>query len=174
MKFLLRYIIVLFALSVTHAAAQSLKIGYVNGVRIEKESAITVRALEQAKKDFAQREQQVLELQKQGQALQSEIEKEGLTMAAADKQAKEKRLAVLAQQFGQMQRSYNEDWEMRRREAHARLVAEVNIVIKGIAEAGKFDLIVQQAVFNSPQIDITEQVLKELAKRAGSAVNPGK
>jgi len=174
MKYLFRYILVIFALSATHAAAQPLKIGYVNGLRIERESAITLQALEQAKKEFAPREQQILDLQKQGQALQSELEKEGLTMSAADKQAKEKRLAALSQQFDQMQRSYNEDWELRRREVHARLVTEVNAVIKGIAEAGKFDLIVQQAIFNSPQIDITEQVLKELAKRAESTANPGK
>jgi len=44
-------------------------------------------------------------------------------------------------------------------------------VIKGIAEAGKYDLIVQQAIYSSNAIDITPQVLKELAKRSAAAGN---
>ena len=174
MKYLLHCTAILFVLSGAQTAAQSLKMGYVNGFRVENESAMAKQAIEEIKKEFAPREQQLQELQKQGAELQNELEKEGLTMSLADKQAKEKRLAVLVQQFQQMQRSLVEDVEGRRREAHARFIAEVNASIKRIAEAGKFDLIVQQAVYNSPQIDITDQVLKEMAKRAGSATNPGK
>ncbi|HEV8517544.1 MAG TPA: hypothetical protein VGQ54_03155 [Burkholderiales bacterium] len=46
--------------------------------------------------------------------------------------------------------------------------------MKSIAEAGKFDLIVQQAIYSSTQIDITDQVLKEMAKRAGAGTAPAK
>jgi outer membrane protein len=36
-------------------------------------------------------------------------------------------------------------------------------VIRGIAEAEKFDLILQEAVYRSPRIDITDKVLKALS-----------
>ena len=36
-------------------------------------------------------------------------------------------------------------------------------VIKQVAEGEKYDLIVQEAVYRSPRIDITEKVLKALA-----------
>jgi outer membrane protein len=39
-----------------------------------------------------------------------------------------------------------------------------NRVIRKIAEAGKFDLIIQDAVYRDPRIDITDQVLKALAE----------
>jgi outer membrane protein len=60
-----------------------------------------------------------------------------------------------------------EDFDRRRAERLVKLLEEVNTVIKGIAEAGKFDLIVQQAIYARAGIDITDQVLKELARRAG-------
>lgn len=90
-------------------------------------------------------------------------------MKPADRQAKERRLATLSQQFEQMQRSYAEDMEFRQREARGRLVVEINKVLDAIADAEKFDLIVQQAIFASNAIDLTDRVIKELAKRTAAA-----
>jgi outer membrane protein len=39
-----------------------------------------------------------------------------------------------------------------------------NRVIRQLAEAEKFDLIVQDAVYRAPRIDITDRVLKALAE----------
>ncbi len=174
MKFLLRCSVFVFALMPLLAASQALKIGYVNGARVESESPLTKLAIEQMKKEFASRQQQLEELQKQGSTLQNELEKDGAKMQPADRQTKEKRLAALAQQFEQQQRSYVEDVDTRQREFRAQVIAEINGIIKNIAEAGKFDLIVQQAIYSSSQIDITDQVLKEMAKRAGGGTAPAK
>jgi outer membrane protein len=173
MRFAKCCIAILLVLLAAHATAQSLKIGYVNGMRIEQESAMTKQAIEEIKKEFASREQQLQSLQKQGSDLQGELEKEGPKMKPVDKQAKEKRLAALAQQFEQMQRSFAEDVDARQREAQARVLTEVNAIIKDIAEAGKYDLIVQQAVYNSTYLDITDQVLKEMAKRTAGGTAQG-
>ena len=50
-----------------------------------------------------------------------------------------------------------------------RLVVEINKVLDAIAEAEKFDLIVQQAIFASNAINLTDRVIKELAKRTATA-----
>ena len=174
MKFLLRCSVIVFALMAVHASAQPLKIGYVNGARVEGESALTKAAIEQMKKEFGARQQQLQDLQNQGSALQNELEKDGQKMPPAERQTKEKRLAALAQQFEQQQRSYAEDVDVRQREFRAQVIGEINAIIKNIAEAGKFDLIVQQAIYSSAQIDITDQVLKEMAKRAATGTAPPK
>ena len=88
-------------------------------------------------------------------------------MPPGERQAKEKNLAAVAQQFEQMRRSMAEDLEALRREKLARALEQVNAVIQAVAEAGKYDLIVQEAVYTNSQLDITDQVLKEIAKRAG-------
>ena len=151
------------------AGAQSLKIGYVNVTRIESESAMAKQAAETLKNEFAPRERQLQEMQKQGNDLQSDLEKNSANMPAAERQAKEKRFAAMAQQYQQAQRALFEEVEARKRESFAIFIGEVNGIIKNIAEADKFDLIIQQAVYSSSQIDITEQVLKEIAKRYAGA-----
>jgi len=171
--------VLMLAVFCTQAAAQSakpaasttssLKIGYVNVARIESESAMAKQSIEMLKKEFAPREQQLLDMQKQGNALQAELEKNAATMPAGERQTKEKRIAAMLQQYQQMQRGLAEDLEVRKRESFAGFIGEVNAIIKDIAEAGNFDLIVQQAVYNSAQTDITEQVMKEIAKRTAAA-----
>ena len=100
-------------------SAQSLKIGYVNVTRIESESAMAQQSIEKLKKEFAPREQQLQVMQKQGIELQTDLEKNGATMAASEREAKEKRLGVMAQQYQQAQRSLLEDVEVRKRESLA-------------------------------------------------------
>ncbi|MBI2290286.1 MAG: OmpH family outer membrane protein [Betaproteobacteria bacterium] len=164
MKILPSVIAIVLMMVATHVAAQGFKIGYVNGFRLEKESPLAAPEIEQMKKEFAPREQQ----------LQGELEKGAPTMNPAEKQAKEKRLAALAQQFEKLQRSVGEDLEVRKNEARARFLAETNAIIKAIAEAGNYDLILEQAVYSNAELDITDQVLKEMAKRAASAAGHGK
>ncbi len=171
MKIRVCVVAVLFALISSHALAQALKIGYVNGQRVENESAITQRLIEQIKQEFAPRERELQELQQKGLALEKELESAGAKMQAPEKQSKQKRLAEVGQQFEQMRRAYFEEIEVRRREARAQLFEQVNAIIKVIAEAEKFDLIVQQAVYGTAQIDITQRVLAELAKQT---LAPGK
>ena len=161
----------LFVLLPAPADAQSLKIGYVNVARIESESAMAKQSAETLKKEFAPREQQLQEMQKQGNDLQRDLEQNGAKMPAAEKQTKEKRFAAMAQQYQQMQRALVEEVEARKRESFAVFIGEVNTIIKTLAEAGKFDLILQQAVYSGSQVDITEQVLKEIARRSASAGN---
>ncbi len=156
----------LWAVLTLPAQAQPVKIGYVNVARIESESAIAKQAAETLRKEFAPREQQLAEMQKQGNALQNDLDKNAATMPPAERQAKEKRFTAMAQQYQQMQRSLLEDVEARKRESFVGFQAEVTAIIKSIAEAGKFDLILQQAVYNNARSDITEQVMKEIAKRA--------
>ena len=167
MKVLTCCVASILILLVAHATAQPIKIGYVDGARLEKESALTLQMQEEIKKEFAPREQQLQSLQKQGLDLQTRLEKEGDKMPLAERQAMEKNLVAAMQRFEQLRRSSAEELEVLRREKLVRVLEQVNAVIKAIAEAGKYDLIVQEAVWGNAQLDITDQVLKEIAKRAG-------
>ena len=55
---------------------------------------------------------------------------------------------------------------MRQNEELASLYEAVNKVIRKIAETEKYDLIVQEAVYYSPAIDITPKVIKALSEGA--------
>lgn len=150
------------------AAAEDYKIGYVDGFRIENESAPALRALEGLKKEFAPREKKIEELQKQIAVAQDQLARTGDKMPLAERQVRERALAVMMRQSDQMSLGLAEDLELRKNQERARIIEEANIVIKSIAEAGKYDLILQQATYSSRGIDITEQVLKEMEKRAAA------
>ena len=93
---------------------------------------------------------------------QTQVEKESVTMSEADKRNKERDLANLNRDFQRQTREFREDLNMRKNEELASVQERANKVIKDIAESEKFDLIVQDAVFASTKIDITDKVLKAL------------
>lgn len=70
----------------------------------------------------------------------------------------------LSQDFQRKQRAFREDLMQRRNEELAKVVDRVNKEIDRIAKAEKYDLIVQDAAYINPRVDITDQVLKALNK----------
>lgn len=155
-----------FALSlcVTAAAAADFKIGFIDAERINRESAPAERASKQLEKEFAPRAQELQRREGQIKALQGQLEKEAMTMSESDRRTREQELSRLSVEFQRMQREYREDLNLRRNQELAALFERANRVIRQIAEAEKFDLIVQEAVYRSPRIDITDRVLKALAE----------
>ena len=154
-------------LAAVGAAAQPTKIGFVNTDRIQGESVAFQRAMEATKREFAPREAQIVEFQKQIAAEQQRLEKEAKTLSAADLQARRNALAGMMRKSDQMVVALTEDYERRKAERAVKLTEEVLVAIKAVAEAGKFDLILQQAIYARSAIDVTDQVLKEMARRAG-------
>jgi outer membrane protein len=144
-------------------AAQELKIGFVNTERIFREAGPAQKAQKKLEKEFAARDTELQKMGKQVRDLQAQVEKESVTLSEADKRNKERDLANLNREFQRSQREFREDLNMRKNEELAVVQERANKVIKDIAESDKFDLIVQDAVFASSKIDITDKVLKALA-----------
>jgi outer membrane protein len=151
-------------LDATGVAAQGLKIGYVNVARIEKESPAATRGLESLKQAFEPRVVEIRELQKRIAAAQSLLDREREKLATADAQARERELTDMMRQSDQMVLRYSEEFEQRRNQLRATFIQELRAAIKTVGDAEKFDLILQDAVFARPAIDITDQVLKTMAK----------
>ena len=154
-----------FALSCGAVAVQAaeLKIGFIDAERINRESAPAELASKRLEKEFAPRAQELQRRESQIKNLQAQLEKESMTMSESDRRAKESELQRISLDFQRLQREYREDLNLRRNQELQALFERANRVIKQIAESEKFDLIVQEAVYRSPRIDITERVLKALA-----------
>lgn len=148
-----------------HAAAES-KLGYVNLQRVSNEAPQAQRAMKKIKIEFEKRDQDLQKLGKQLQGMQEKLEKEGMTLAETDRRTREKEFAELNREFQRKQREFREDLSVRQNEELASLYEVVNKVIRKIAETEKYDLIVQEAVFYSPSIDITPKVVKALGEGA--------
>ena len=145
------------------AQAQQLKIGFVNTERVFREAAPAKRAQQVLEREFSARNAELGKLEKEGRDLQTELERENVTMPEATRRDKERRLADISRDFQRKQREVREDLNMRRNEELAKVQERATRVINQIAEQEKFDLILQEAVFASGRIDITEKVIKALA-----------
>jgi len=148
-----------------HATAAELKIGFVNTERVFREAAPAVRAQKKLEKEFSARDQELQKMTKQARDLQAHLEKEGMTLSETDRRNKERDLANLNRDIQRLQREFREDLNLRRNEELAQVQERGTKVIQSIAEGEKFDLILQEAVYASPRIDITEKVLKALADK---------
>jgi outer membrane protein len=163
---------VLFAATITLGltsfaadAKTDIKIGFVDRERILRESGAAKRAQAKLKREFQAREAELEKLEKQGRDLQTTLQKESVTLTEADRAARERQLAQLERDFKRLQRELREDQTLRSNEELVSLQERANKIISEIADKEKFDLIVQEAVFASARIDITDKVIKALGDK---------
>ena len=146
------------------AAALEYKIGFVNTERLFREAAPAKRAQQKLEKEFANRDAELQKLAKSVRDLQTALDRDGATMGEAERRNKERDLANGSRDLQRLQREFREDLNLRRNEELAAIQERANKVIRDIAEAEKFDLILQDpVVFASQRIDITDKVIKALA-----------
>ena len=160
-------IIVAVALATLAAAAGAaeMKIGFVNTERVFREAAPAKRAQQALEREFSTRNSELGRIEKQGRDLQTELERDNVTMPESQRREKERQLADISRNFQRIQREIREDLNLRRNEELAKVQERATRVINQIAEQEKFDLIIQEAVFASSRIDITDKVIKALGDR---------
>lgn len=150
------------------ASMAEARIGFVNSDKVMREAAPAVRAQKKLEKEFERRDQDLQKTAKDLQAMQENLERNGVTMAEPDRKAKEREFNDLNREFQRRQREFREDLNQRRNEELASVLDRANKAVKQIAEAEKFDIIFQEAVYASPRIDITDKVIKALADTAAA------
>jgi outer membrane protein len=150
------------ALFVTGVGASELKVGYVNTQRIFRDAPAAQKAAKKLESEFSKRDQDLQRMGKQLQSLQENLEKNAVTMAEGDRRTKEKEFGELSREFQRKQREFREDLNLRQNEENAAVIEKANRAIKQIAETEKYDLILQDVVWVSPKLDITDRVIKVL------------
>lgn len=148
------------------AMASELKVGYVNTQRLFRDAPVAIKAQKKLDAEFSKRNQELQKQAKTIQSLQESLEKDAVTMAEKDRLVKERELGEQTRDFQRKQREFREDLNLRQNEEMAAVLERANKVIKQIAEAEKYDLIVQDAVFVSQRLDVTEKVIKALVEAA--------
>jgi outer membrane protein len=145
------------------AHAQEARIAAVNSDRILRESAAAKAAQVKLEAEFAKRDKDLADMAQAVKSLSDTLDKKGPSMSPDERAQKQRLLSQMDSDFQRRQREFREDLNQRRNEELAAVLDRANKVIKQIAEQQHYDLIVQEAVYVSPRIDITDQVLKALA-----------
>jgi outer membrane protein len=145
------------------AQAGDFKVGVVDTERVLRESAPAMKAESKIEKEFSGRDQEIKKLMKQAKELQAELDRDDGKPADPERRNKERELTAMNVDLQRMQREFREDLNLRKNEELAIVLEQANKAIQAIAEEGKFDLILQEAVYRNPKIDITDLVIQHLA-----------
>jgi outer membrane protein len=146
----------------TSVSGQELKIGFVNTDRVFKEAAPALRSQKKLQDEFAPRDLEIKAVSAQATEVKAKLEKDGLTMAESEKRALESELARLSREIQRLQREFREELNLRKQEELKVILRIANEEIDKIAAEEKYDLILQEAVYRSDRLDITDKVIKAL------------
>ncbi|MDR0996633.1 MAG: OmpH family outer membrane protein [Zoogloeaceae bacterium] len=146
----------------TVAEAQELKVGYVDTQRIFRNAPSAVKAAKDIEAEFGKRDQELQKMAKQLQTMREAAERDAPTMSETQRRAREREFGDLSREFQRKEREFREDLNLRQNEANAIIIEKANKAIKQIANDEKYDLILQDVVWVSPRLDITDKVLKAL------------
>ena len=129
---------------------------------MEGAAAPSKSAQAKLEQEFARREK---DLQEIGSALKSaadKLEREAMTLSESQRAARQKQVMDQDRDFQRKRREFQEDLNARKNEELQQVFERANRVVRQLAEAEKYDLIIQEAVYVSPKHDITDKVIRSL------------
>jgi outer membrane protein len=152
-----------FALSFAGmASAQEFKIGFVNTDKIFKEANTAKTAQTKLEQEFAKREKDLIALGETLKVGSDKLERDAPTLSEAQRNSRQKSLLEQDRDFQRKRREFQEDLNARKNEELQTVLERANRVVKQVAEAEKYDLVLQEAVYINPKHDITDKVIKAL------------
>ncbi|MNS51373.1 Chaperone protein Skp precursor [compost metagenome] len=144
------------------AMAQEARIAAVNSERILRDSQPAKAAQVKLEQEFSKRDRELQDMAQKIKGMADKLDKDTAVLADSDRQRRQREVADLDREFQRKQREFREDLNQLRNEELAQVLERANRVIRQLAEQRKYDLIVQEAVYVNPRIDITDDVMKQL------------
>ncbi|MBT9510996.1 MAG: OmpH family outer membrane protein [Acidovorax sp.] len=150
------------------AQAQEFKAGFVNTDRIFREASTAKAAQVKLEQEFSRREKELVDSGNTLKTATEKFEREASTMAESQRTTRQRQLVDQDRDFQRKRREFQEDLSARKNEELSQVLERANKVVKQVAEAEKYDVILQEAVYINPKHDITDKVIKALNAAAGA------
>jgi len=162
MKIFTPLIVISLALFSFQASAE-LKAAYINSAIILQKAPQAVKAVDDMKKEFSTREQQLRDEAAQIQTKESSLQKDGAIMSADQKKKVENEILESKRKLRFDAQSLKEDVDLRRKQEIEKLRNSITSVIKSYSKKNGYDLVFTEGVaFAAEKVDITDEILKEL------------
>ena len=144
------------------AVAQDFRVGFVNTDRIFREANTAKAAQAKLEQEFSKREKELNELGASLKSASDRFEREAPTLSESQRAQRQKQLVDMDRDFQRKRREFQEDLNARKNEELQQVLDRANRVVKQVAEAEKYDVVLQEAVYINPKHDITDKVIKAL------------
>jgi len=140
--------------------AQEFRLGFVKTDRIFKESNAAKLSQTRLEQEFSKREKEIVAQEALLKSMTDKLQIDTPTLSDTQRISRQKELAEQDRELQRKRRTFQEDLNARKNEELQQLLTSVNKVIKQVAGADKYDLVLQDAVYVDPKHDITDKVLK--------------
>jgi outer membrane protein len=165
MKYLSRQVLVFLVGACALAAqarAEEFRVGFVNTDRIFREANTAKTAQAKLEQEFSKREKDLNDLGNSLKASSEKFEREAPTLSESQRAQRQKQLVDMDRDFQRKRREFQEDLNSRKNEELQQVLERANRVVKQVAEAEKYDVVLQEAVYINPKHDITDKVIRAL------------
>ena len=143
-------------------AQENARIGFVNTDRMLREAAPAKTAQTKLEQEFSRREKEIDDAGATLKTASERFEREAPTLSESQRQNRQRQLMDQDREFQRKRREFQEDLNSRKQEELQQILDRANRVVKQVAEAEKYDVILQEAVYVNPRLDITDKVIKAL------------
>jgi outer membrane protein len=154
------FLAVVLGLTAFCIQAEEIRIGFINTDRIFKEANTAKQAQAKLEQEFSKREKDLVDVEKSFKSAVEKFEREAPTLSESQRMTRQKQLGEQDRDFQRKRREFQEELNARKNEEFQQVLERANRVIKQVAEAEKYDLVLQEAVYINPKHDITDKVLK--------------
>ena len=144
------------------AQAQEFRIGFISTDRIFREANTAKAAQTKLEQEFSRREKELMDLGNTLKTNSEKLERDAPTLSETQRVARQRQLSEQDREFQRKRREFQEDLNARKNEEFQLVLERANRVVRQVAEAEKYDLVLQEAVYINPKHDITEKVIKAI------------
>jgi outer membrane protein len=151
------------------AARAQVRIGVVNVPRLLQEAPQRQAVSRAIENEFAGRLRDLENQQRDLRAREEKLQRDGPAISELERRTAEKALRDGQRELARKRNEYMEDLNIRRTEALSQLQRTVLQEVQNYAKSAGLDVVVADALYASPAVDITSQVLSALQSRKGAA-----
>ena len=152
------------SLAPVQAQTSASRIAWISPERIYNESKLAKLAGEKLQEEFKNREKAMNEMGLRLKTASEKLDKDAPALSEADRVKRQRDVFELDKEYQRRQREFREDLSQRTNEERQAISEKATKIIKQLANVEGFDIVLQDAVWASSRIDITEKVLAALDK----------
>jgi len=145
------------------AQAVELKVGFVNISKVLDQAPQARAASRRIEKEFSPRDRDLVAQQKELRKMEDRLVKNGAVMSATERERQSADIRKIRREIRNSQSAFREDLNLARSKEMTKLQRRVVEVIKNLAKAEKYDLIIGDSViYAGAKVNITKKVLGKL------------
>ncbi len=147
-------------------AAADYKIAVIDAVRVAEASPQKKAWEDLLQKEFARRQEEIIEKQDQLQKLEDKLEREGASLGDDDRQNLQREIISRARALKNIQDEFREDLALRQNELRSKLATQVREAVVEVAKAESIDVIIGDGVvYSSKRVDISDKVIAKMEEQ---------